>query len=117
MTVEQIANRLVELYRKGDYATCYSELYSPEVESIEPKSSPIHYVKGLFAIAEKGKMWNEQMEEFHGSFIGDPIVCGKHFSCAMMIDAKLKGQGRQKMEEICVYEVENEKIVKEIFHY
>jgi hypothetical protein len=117
MTVDQIAHRLVELCKAGDYATCYKELYSPEVESIEPEKALMPYVKGLDGIAEKGKIWNENMEAFHDSAISDPIVCGNHFSCAMMVDYTMKGIGRQKMEEICVYEVQNDKIIKETFFY
>jgi hypothetical protein len=35
----------------------------------------------------------------------------------MGIDATYKGMGRQKLEEIAVYEVKNGKVVKEQFFY
>ena len=57
------------------------------------------------------------MEEFHGAAIGDPIVSGNHFSCSMMMDATFKETGRERMDEICVYEVKDGKIVKEQFFY
>jgi len=31
MTTTEIANRLVELCRKGDFTACYEELYSPRM--------------------------------------------------------------------------------------
>lgn len=34
-----------------------------------------------------------------------------------MIDLKMKGQDRMKMEEICLYKVENGKVVSEQFIY
>lgn len=117
MSTQEIANRLVELCRKGEFETCYKELYSPDVWSIEAEGSPNRKVQGLEAIAEKGKQWNEMMEEFHGSSVGDPIVSGNHFACTMMYDATFKEGGRTKMEEICVYEVKDGKIVKEQFFY
>ena len=117
MSTQEIANRLVELCRSGDYETCYKELFDPNVWSIEPEGALGGKVQGLEAIAEKGKRWNEMMEEFHGSSVGDPIVCGNHFACTMTMDATLKGVGREKMEEICVYEVQNGKIVREQFFY
>lgn len=117
MSTQEIANRLVELCNKGDYQTCYQELYSPEVWSIEPEGWPNQKVQGLDGIAEKGKQWNEQMEEFHGSAIGEPIVAGDHFALTMMYDATFKGQGRVKMEEVCVYQVQDGKIVKEQFFF
>ncbi len=117
MSTQEIANRLVELCRAGDYETCYKELFDPNVWSIEPEGALGGKVQGLEAIAEKGKRWNEMMEEFHGSSVGDPIVSGNHFACTMMMEATFKEVGREKMEEICVYEVQNGKIVKEQFFY
>jgi len=35
----------------------------------------------------------------------------------MMMDATFKGIGREKMNELCMYEVEDGKIVKEQFFY
>lgn len=117
MTTEEIANRLVELCRKGEYETVYKELYSPACVSIEPKGANFEVCEGLEAMAAKGKAWNESMEEFHGSSIGDPIVASDHFSMTMMLDATFKGIGREKMNELCVYEVKDGKIVKEQFFY
>ena len=118
MTTQEIADRLVDLCRKGEYETCYQELYSPEIVSIEPEHAPgPSIVHGLEGIAEKGKKWKEMTEEFHGSSVGDPIVSGNHFSCAMMVDVTFKGQGRMKMEEICVYTVKDGKVVSEQFFY
>lgn len=117
MSTQEIANRLVELCRQGDYATCYKELYAEDAWSIEPEHAPTPPVQGMAAFAEKGKQWNEMMEEFHGAEIGDPIVGENHFSCTMMMDATFKERGREKMNEICVYEVKDGKIVKEQFFY
>lgn len=117
MNTQEVANRLVELCRQGDYETCYKELYAEDCWSIEPEGAPTPPVQGMAAIAEKGKRWNEMMEEFHGSEIGEPIVGDKHFSVTMMMDATFKERGREKMNEICVYEVKEGKIVKEQFFY
>lgn len=118
MSTQDIANRLVELCRNGDYATCYQELYSPGIVSIEhdPTKGP-QKVEGMEAIQKKGEEWNAMIEEMHGSSVGDPIVSGNHFSCAMMVDMTMKGAGRQKLEEICLYKVEDGKIVSEQFFY
>jgi len=117
MSTQEVANRLVELCRQGDYETCYKELYAEDAWSIEPDHAPTPPIQGMAAFAEKGKKWNEMMEEFHGSSIGDPIVGDKHFSCTMSTDITFKGRGREKMNEICVYEVKDGKIVKEQFFY
>jgi hypothetical protein len=116
MSTQEIANRLVELCRKGDYETCYKELYSPNAASIEADDSfGSQRVEGMEAIRKKGEAWGAMIEEMHGSSVGDPIVAGNCFSCTMMVDWTMKGMGRQKMEEICVYKVEDGKIVSEQF--
>ncbi len=117
MTTQEIANKLVDLCRKGDYKTIYQELYSPDCVSIEPKGAKMEVCNGLKEMAAKGKAWNESMEEFHDSSVGDPIVAGNHICMTMMMDATFKGVGREKMDELCVYEVQDGKIVKEQFFY
>lgn len=57
------------------------------------------------------------IEEMHGGWCSDPVVGGNHFSVAMGMDVTMKGAGRMNMDEICVYEVKNGKIVKEQFFF
>jgi len=118
MTTQEIANKLVEYCRQGQYDKCYAELYSPEIVSIEPKGAQMEVVHGFDGIAKKGKVWQESMVEMHGNSVGDPIVNGNFFSLSMTMDATFQAPvGREKMEEICVYEVKDGKIVKEQFFY
>lgn len=117
MTTQEVANRLVELCRKGEYQTVYQELYSPQCVSLEPKGAMMERCEGLEAMGEKGKAWNESIEQMHGSSIGDPVVADSHFSMTMMMDATFKGRGREKFNELCVYEVREGKIVQEQFFY
>lgn len=117
MTTQEIATKLEEYCTKGEFETAYKELYSPNCQSIEVKGAPMEVCNGLEEMAAKGKAWNESMEAFHASSVGKPIVAGNHFSMAMMIDATFKGRGREKLDEICVYEVKDGKIVKEQFFY
>lgn len=118
MTTQEIANRLVELCRKGDYATVYKELFSPNVVSIEEEGAPNQIVKGLDGIAKKGEFFNSRLEKMHSGTVGDPIVAGNHFSCAMSMTVTYKGKTEPVTEdEICVYEVKDGKIVKEQFFY
>lgn len=117
MTTQEIATKLVDLCRKGEFQTVYQELYAPNCVSIEPKGAPMEVCEGLEAMAVKGKAWNESMEEFHGSSLGEPIVAGNHICLTMMVDATFKDRGRVKMDELCVYEVKEGKIVKEQFFY
>ena len=115
MTTQEIANRLVELCRKGEYETCYQELYNPAIVSTENDGSS---VTGFDGIAKKGKEWNDSIEEFLGSSVGEPIVAGNFFSLPMSMNVKFKGApAAVNFEEICVYEVKGGKVIKEQFFY
>ena len=120
MTTQEVANRFTELSKEGKFDVIQDELYSSECESIEPVGSNgegLTNAKGMEAIKEKGKKFNESVEEMHGGYTGEPIVAGNYFSVAMGMDATMKGMGRIKMDEICVYEVKDGKITKEQFFF
>ena len=115
MTTKQIAERLVDLCRKGQILEAQEELFADNAVSIEPDYSPLKSAKGKAAIAEKGRNFAAIIEERHGGSFSDPIVGGKYFTIAMTLDATLKGAGRTKVEEICLYEVHDGKIIREEF--
>lgn len=117
MKTKEVADRLVDLCRKGDYATVYQELYHKDVISQEPEGAPWGTIQGLEAMAEKGKQWGESIVEMHGGDVSDPIVADDYFSCVMKYDATFKEGGRVQFEEICVYEVKEGKVTKEQFFY
>lgn len=119
-TTQQIADRLVALCREGKYEQCYDELFAPDAENIEVPSmaeGPLGNAKGLDAIRAKAKAWGEAVEEMHGGSVGDAQVSGNWFSVPMAMDVTMKGQGRMQMEEMCLYQVRDGKIVREQFFY
>ena len=118
MTTQEVANRLYELFKENKWMEAQEELFSDDAESIEPPGSQgLQSVKGKDAIKKKGDQFNEMIEEVHGGYSGEPIVAGNYIALAMGIDATYKGMGRQKMDEIAVYEVRDGKVVKEQFFY
>jgi len=118
MTTHDIAKRLHELFNENKWMEAQEELFSENAESIEPDHSPgLKSVKGLDAIRKKGQDFNNMVEEVHGGWVSEPIVAGNHIAVAMGMDCTYKGMGRQKMDEIVVYEVSDGKIVKEQFFY
>jgi hypothetical protein len=118
MTTQDVANRLHQLFNEGKWTEAQEELFSEDAESVEPPNSPgLQSVKGLDAIRKKGQQFNEMVEEMHGGYVSDPVVAGKFIAFGMGIDATYKGMGRQKMDEIALYEVRDGKIVKEQFFY
>jgi ketosteroid isomerase-like protein len=117
MTTVDVANRLVELCRKGDFETAQRELFSDEAVSIEPYSTPDFEKEthGLEGILEKGKKWGEMVEEAHGMDVSEPLLADSSFAVTMMMDVTMKGGQRMKMTELCIYHVKDGKIVSEQF--
>jgi len=118
MTTKDVANRLHELFNEGKWEQAQNELFANDAESVEPpKSQGMQSVKGLDAIRKKGQQFNDMVEEMHGGYVSDPVVAGNYVAFAMGMDCTYKGMGRQKMDEIAIYEVKDGKIVKEQFFY
>ena len=119
-TTQQVADRLVELCRKGEYSQAQDELYADDAVSLEPEGLPpgaLGNAKGLAAIREKGRQFEERVEAIHSASCSDPVVADNWFSVAMGLDVTMKGRGRMNMQEICVYRVRDGKIVQEQFFY
>src|SRR5688572_879445 len=118
MTTKEIAERLVKHCRTADYETAQKELYAENAVSIEPYATPEFEkeTRGLAAIVEKGKKFSAMVKEMHSNEVSDPLVADNSFACTMRMDLTMKGQGRMKMAELCVYEVKEGKIVSEQFH-
>ena len=117
-TTQEIADRLVQLCKEGKYEEAQEELFSDDAESVEPPGAQgLQSVKGIDAIKKKGQDFQNMVEAIHGGSISDPIVAGRFISLAMVLDATFKGMGRQKMDEIAVYETRDGKIVKEQFFF
>ncbi len=118
MTTQEVANRYHELSQTGQWDKVQDELFADNAVSIEPPgSSGLQSVEGLPAIKEKGKRFGEMVEEMHGGYTTAPVVGGRFFSVGMGVDCTMKGMGRQKMDEVALYEVKNGKIVREQFFY
>jgi len=120
MTINEVAQRFMELAKQNQYDQIQDELYAQDCESIEPPTAGamgLPDVKGLEAIKEKGKNFNAMIEDFHSGYTGELTIAGNYFSVPMGMDVTMKGAGRIKMDEIAVYEVKDGKISKEQFFF
>lgn len=64
-------------------------------------------------IEQKGKKFNEMIEEMHGGYVRNLVMGVNFISCTMGQGVTMKGTGRMKMDEIVVYKVKNGKIIIE----
>lgn len=118
MTTQEVADKYYQLAKEGKWEDIQNQFYAEDAVSIEKNREGEWWTaEGIDAIKAKGKEWNESIEEFHSGYTNEPIAAGNHFSCAMGMDITMKGAGRMKMDEVCVFEVKDGKIVKEQFFY
>jgi len=117
MNTQQVADRLIEMCRKGENMQALEELYADNVVSREMPGMPGEVTSGIKEVFKKSEDWYNNVQEFHSGDISDPIVAGNHFSCTMDFDVTFKDRGRQQINEVCVYEVNDGKIVNEQYFY
>jgi ketosteroid isomerase-like protein len=117
MTTKEIADRLVELCRKGGFEDAQKELFAEDAVSIEPHSTPAFEkeTKGLRAIKEKGEKWNSMVKEVNGLEVSDPLVAANSFACTLKMDVTMKDGQHMNMTELCTYHVKDGKIISEEF--
>jgi hypothetical protein len=117
MSTQSVATRLAELCRTGQFETAQKELFAEDAVSIEPEASPqfAKETKGLRGIIEKGHKFQSMVEKMHDCTVSEPMVSGNAIAFTLTLDATMKGRGRVKMAEICVYEVKDGKVVSEQF--
>ena len=118
MSTNEIATKLVNWCKAGDFEKPYQELYSPKIVSIENDGTAEGaHVEGFEGLQKKGEWWQENFE-VHKTEVSEPIVADDWFSVKFEMDTTHKPSGnRSQMSEIAVYQVDNGKIVKEQFFY
>lgn len=117
MSTQEVADKLVGYCRMGQFTDAIDTLYDENIVSIEPDGAPMKEVRGLDEVRQKTAHFNSMVEEVHGMKVSDPIVADKFISIGMEMDVTFKGAPRTQMSEICLYKVENGKIVWEEFFF
>ena len=118
MTTQDIATRLFQLCQQGQFETVHNELFSADVTSTEKNMQGLLETKsGIEAIKEKGKNFQNMLEEMHDSYTNQPTIFGNYIFMEMGLDATMKNMGRMNMKEMCCYEVKDGKIISERFYY
>ncbi len=117
MQTQEIAKHLVDYCRNGEFDTAQAELFADNAVSIEPYSTPEFEKEttGLKAIQAKGKKFEGMVEQVHGIDASEPLVAGNTIAFTLTMDMTMKGKGRMKMPELCVYQVKDGKVVSEEF--
>lgn len=114
MHIEHIALLLQELTGAQQFRQARQELYAPHAVSTEAEGKTY---EGLQAIEAKHDNWHASIEAIHAVQASHPLINGQFFAIAFTWDMAYKGQPRHTWHEIGVFQVDNGKVVREVFYY
>jgi hypothetical protein len=116
MKINEIANRFVQWRNTNNADKLRTELYSPNIESVEEwNNSEIGRVRGMEGLRKKGQSLSQQFE-VHNIKASDATVADNWFSVKFEIDTTDKKSGKRSiLSEIGAYKVDDGKIVKEYY--
>jgi hypothetical protein len=117
MNTEEVATKLVELCRKGEWRKALEELYAKEIVSVEAhemENMPAE-MRGIDQVRGKTDWWEKNME-VHSAKVGGPFVARDKFVVQFDIDVTEKGSNkRMQMSEVGIYTVKDGKVAREEF--
>ena len=121
MTTQETAARYHELANQRKFIEIQDTLYDENVvceESEKAASMGLAiFTNGLEAVKAKGIARRATIETVHSYTCSEPIVAGEFFSVVLKQEVTFKGKPRVALEEIGVFHVKNDKVVKEQFFY
>ncbi|MGH1336599.1 MAG: SnoaL-like domain-containing protein [Aureispira sp.] len=118
MTTQEIANRLVELCRANQQQQAVEELYAENFVSLEAEGAPNQRSVGHAAHVEKGKNFEAMIANMNAVTWTDPIVAENFFTLGLYMNVDMTNGAKDvNMDEVCVYQVKEGKIVQEQFFY
>lgn len=119
MSTKQIAQQYVALCREGKNAEIIDKLFSEDVVSVEAAAPPggERTAKGRAALHGKSKWWTDN-HTVHKAEINGPFPHDDRFAVRFLYDITHKPSSRRfTMEEVGIFTVQNEQIVREEFYY
>lgn len=117
MTIEEVANRLVELMRTGQSEQAYRELFASNASAHEMPGVPEADTHGIDNLLAKNEAWGKGVKEVHELEVTDPLIYNEFFTVGMGIDLTKADGSRTHEHELCVYHVRGGKIQSERFIY
>jgi ketosteroid isomerase-like protein len=116
-TTEEVATKLADYCRKGEWMKAVDDLYAKDIVSVEPRAmenmpAEMH---GLDQVRGKTDWWEKNFE-VHSSKVGGPFVAGDTFVVQFDVDVTEKAsKKRMQMSEVGIYEVKDGKVAHEQF--
>ena len=116
-TTEEVATKLVDLCRKGEWMKALNELYAKDIVSVEARTEgnmPAE-MSGIDQVRTKTDWWEKNME-VHSAKVGGPFIARDTFVVQFDVDVTDKqSKKRMQMSEVGIYKVKDGKVAHEQF--
>ena len=112
MTTRMVADRLIGLCKEGAFVQAQQELYHADIVRVEPDGTR---TSGAEKMLEQEQRFLASLEKIHGITYSEPLIAGKYFTVVLKMEIDIKQRGHVVLEEVCVYEVVDGKVVFEQF--
>ncbi|MCK8523276.1 hypothetical protein M0D21_16975 [Aquimarina sp. D1M17] len=112
-----IATAVVALLREKKFLEAQKQWFAEDAINQEPEAYQQKSVSGLKAMMQKEKNFLSIIKQWNHFQVSDPLIAKDHFSIHMVTDVTLVNDQRVAIDEIIVYEVNDQKITKEQFFY
>jgi hypothetical protein len=115
MSLESVANRLVELCNQGKNFDVMRSMYSSDIVSVEASGEE---TAGKTPVIQKSERW-QAINAIHSEKLRGPFFNGAdQFAVHYTFEVTPKATGQQiTLEEVGVYTVREDQIIREQFFY
>ena len=115
MSLQEFANKFVDMCNDRKNFDVMQTMYAPDIVSVEPTGKQ---TVGQAAVIEKSKNWAAK-NEIHGETVQGPYLnAPDQFAAQITFEVTRKDSGkRETLDEIAVYTVKDNLIVREQFFF
>jgi len=117
MNTEEVAKKLVDYCRNGEWMKALDDLYAKDIVSVEARemeNMPAE-MRGIDQVRGKTEWWEKNME-VHSATVTGPFVARDTFVAQFDIDVTDKAsKKRMQMSEVGIYTVKDGKVAREEF--
>ena len=116
-TIEEVAQKLVEYCREGEWMKAVNDLYATDIVSVEARemeNMPAE-MRGIDQVRGKTEWWEKNME-VHSAKVTGPFVARDTFVVGFDVDVTDKNsKKRMQMSEVGIYSVKDGRVASEEF--
>jgi SnoaL-like domain len=117
MNTEEVAKKLVDYCREGEWMKAVDDLYAKDIVSVEAHEMggmPAE-MRGIDQVRGKTEWWEKNME-VHNAKVTGPFVARDTFAVQFDVDVTDKNSNkRMQMSEVGIYTVKDGKVAREEF--